>query len=92
MSLVDAEYANSDHNRPRFSVRSMLLALIFMHFEGVPSLGSFAGNSRYTTMQGRFASLEIKRAKPENTENLSVHFLEDKCLRAYIDNVAFGIK
>jgi len=35
---VEAKYANSGKGRPRYPVRSMLLALLFMRFEAVPSL------------------------------------------------------
>jgi hypothetical protein len=35
---VEAKYANSKRGRPRYPVRSMLLALLFMRFEAVPSL------------------------------------------------------
>ncbi|MEM3551780.1 MAG: transposase [Candidatus Bathyarchaeia archaeon] len=38
VSLVEAEYANSGRGRPRFNVRSMLLALMFMRFEVIPSV------------------------------------------------------
>jgi transposase len=35
---VEARYANSGKGRPRYPVRSMLLALMFMRFEAIPSL------------------------------------------------------
>ena len=35
---VEAKYINSGKGRPRYPVRSMLLALLFMRFEAVPSL------------------------------------------------------
>jgi transposase len=35
---VEARYANSGKGRPRYPVRSMLLALLFMRFEAIPSL------------------------------------------------------
>jgi len=35
---IKAEYANSGKGRPRYPVRSMLLALLFMRFEAVPSV------------------------------------------------------
>lgn len=36
--LIEAEYADSGRGRHRFSVRSMLLALLFMRFEAIPSV------------------------------------------------------
>jgi hypothetical protein len=38
VGLVEAEYVNSGRGRPRFPVRSMLLALLFMRFEAIPSV------------------------------------------------------
>jgi transposase len=35
---VEAKYVNSGKGRPRYPVRSMLLALMFMRFEAVPSV------------------------------------------------------
>jgi transposase len=35
---VEDKYANSGKGRPRYPVRSMLLALLFMRFEAIPSL------------------------------------------------------
>jgi transposase len=35
---VEAKYVNSGRGRPHYPVRSMLLALLFMRFESVPSL------------------------------------------------------
>ena len=38
MSLIEARYVSSGRGRPRYPVRSMLLALMFMHFEAIPSV------------------------------------------------------
>jgi transposase len=38
VARVEAKYVNSGRGRPRYSVRSMLLALLFMRFEAVPSV------------------------------------------------------
>ena len=35
---VETKYANSGKGRPRYPVRSMLLALMFMRFEAIPSV------------------------------------------------------
>jgi len=35
---VEAQYVNSGKGRPRYPVRSMLLALMFMRFEAIPSV------------------------------------------------------
>jgi len=36
VSRIEVRYANSGRGRPRYPVRSMLLALIFMRFEAIP--------------------------------------------------------
>ena len=38
LSLIEAKYANTGRGRSRFPVRSMLLALMFMRFEAIPSV------------------------------------------------------
>lgn len=38
VSCIEAVYANSGRGRPRYPVRSMLLALLFMRFEAIPSV------------------------------------------------------
>ena len=38
VSLIEAKYANTGRGRSRFPVRSMLLALMFMRFEAIPSV------------------------------------------------------
>ncbi|PIU60072.1 hypothetical protein COS86_00945 [Candidatus Bathyarchaeota archaeon CG07_land_8_20_14_0_80_47_9] len=35
---IEARYAGSGKGRPRYPVRSMLLALLFMRFEAIPSV------------------------------------------------------
>ena len=80
---IEAEYANSGKGRPRYPVRSMLLALLFMRFEAIPSMRKlckrlerrqyareiceFNGNS---TPDHTTFSKFITRAKPENIERM----------------------
>jgi transposase len=80
---VEARYVNSGKGRPRYPVRSMLLALLFMRFEAIPSLRKLCRKlerRRYAREICEFAgdrapkhntfSLFISRAKPDNIEGL----------------------
>jgi transposase len=80
---IESRYANSGRGRPRYPVRSMLLALMFMRFEAIPSVRKlcrrlerrqyareiceFTGDR---TPRHNTFSLFIKRAKPGTVENL----------------------
>jgi len=80
---VEAKYVNSGKGRPRYPVRSMLLALMFMRFEAVPSLRKFCRKlerrhyareicefSGASTPKHNTFSLFISRAGPETIEGL----------------------
>jgi transposase len=80
---VEAKYVNSGKGRPRYPVRSMLLALLFMRFEAIPSLRklcrrlekrSYAreicGFSGDRTPKHNTFSLFVSRAKPDTIEGL----------------------
>jgi transposase len=80
---IEAEYANSGKGRPRYPVRSMLLALLFMRFEAIPSVRklcrrlerrSYAReicefNGHCTPDHTTFSKF-IARAKPETIEGV----------------------
>ncbi|MEM3597310.1 MAG: transposase [Candidatus Bathyarchaeia archaeon] len=97
VSLVEAEYANSRKGRPRFSVRSMLLALMFMRFEAIPSVRKLCRRlerRQYAreicefgdrTPKHNTFSLFIRRAKPENIEKLFDDFLNQAFSMSIID-------
>ena len=80
---VEARYANSGKGRPRYPVRSMLLSLMFMRFEAIPSLRKLCRKlekRRYAREICEFAgdkapkhntfSLFISRAGPDRIEGL----------------------
>jgi transposase len=80
---VEARYANSGKGRPRYPVRSMLLSLMFMRFEAIPSLRKLCRRlekRRYAREICEFAgdkapkhntfSLFISRARPDTIEGL----------------------
>lgn len=80
---VEAKYANSGKGRPRYPVRSMLLALLFMRFEAIPSLRKLCRRlekRRYAREICEFTgnkapkhntfSLFITRASPDTIEGL----------------------
>ena len=84
--LIEAEYANTGKGRPRYPVRSMLLALMFMRFEAIPSIRKlcrrlerrwyareiceFGDRTPDHTTFSKF----IKRARPKNVEKLFIEF------------------
>ena len=80
---VETKYVNSKKGRHRYPVRSMLLALMFMRFEAVPSLRKLCRKLErrsYAREICEFSgdqapkhntfSLFISRAGPENIEGL----------------------
>jgi transposase len=101
---VEVKYANSGRGRPRYPVRSMLLALMFMRFEAVPSIRKlcrrlerrqyareiceFNGNS---APKHNTFSLFIKRAKPENIEGVFIE-LRDQAFRMGIVDPEEAVK
>jgi len=82
VSLIEAKYANSGRGRPRYPVRSMLLALMFMRFEATPSIRKLCRRlerRQYAREICEFKdrtpdhttfSLFITRAKPKTIEGL----------------------
>ncbi|MEM3797195.1 MAG: transposase [Candidatus Bathyarchaeia archaeon] len=97
VSIIEARYANSGKGRPRFSVRSMLLALMFMRFEAIPSVRKLCRRlerRQYAreicefgdrTPKHNTFSLFIRRAKPENIERLFEDFLDQAFSMGIID-------
>jgi transposase len=86
VSLIEAEYVNSGKGRPRYPVCSMLLALMFMRFEAIPSVRKLCRRlerRQYAREICEFGdrtpdhttfSKFIVRAKPENVEKLFIEF------------------
>jgi len=90
---VEARYANSGKGRPRYPVRSMLLSLMFMRFEAIPSLRKLCRKlekRRYARKICEFTgeitpkhntfSLFISRAGPDTIEGLFME-LRDQAFR-----------
>jgi hypothetical protein len=93
---VEAKYVNSGKGRPHYPVRSMLLALMFMRFEAVPSLRKLCRKferRRYAREICEFTddkapkhntfSLFISRAGSETIEGLFIE-LRDQAFRMNI--------
>jgi transposase len=93
---LEAKYVNSGKGRPRYPVRSMLLALMFMRFEAIPSLRKLCrrlekrGYAReICEFTGDRApkhntfSLFISRARPDKIEGLFTE-LRDQALKTGI--------
>jgi hypothetical protein len=93
---VEAKYANSGKGRHHYPVRSMILALMFMRYEAVPSLRKLCRKlerRRYAREICEFTgdkapkhntfSLFIRRAGPETIEGLFTE-LRDQAFRMNI--------
>jgi len=101
---VEDKYANSGKGRPRYPVRSMLLALLFMRFEAIPSLRKLCRRiekRRYAREICEFTgdrapkhntfSLFISRAKPDTIEGLFSE-LRDQALKMGIVDPEAAVK
>jgi hypothetical protein len=97
VSLVEAKYAKGGRGRPPFPVRSMLLALMFMRFEAIPSVRKLCRRlekRQYAreicefgdrTPKHNTFSLFIKRARPETIEKLFDDFRDQAFKMGIID-------
>jgi transposase len=101
---VEAKYVNSGKGRPRYPVRPMLLALLFMRFEDIPSLRKLCRKlerRRYAREICEFTgdrapkhntfSLFISRAKPATIEGL-FRELRDQALKMGIVDPEASVK
>ena len=101
---VEARYVNSGKGRPRYPVRSMLLTLLFMRFEAIPSLRKLCRRlerRRYareiceftgdTTPKHNTFSLFISRAGPDTIEDVFSE-LRDQALKMGIVNRDEAVK
>jgi hypothetical protein len=95
---VEARYVNSGRGRPRYPVRSMLLALLFMRFEAIPSfrklcrklerrqyareICEFTGHG---TPKHNTFSLFVARAGPETVEGLFTELREQAFRMGIVD-------
>jgi transposase len=90
---VEAKYVNSKKGRPHYPVRSMLMALLFMRFEAVPSLRKLCRKLERRSYAREICefigdrspkhntfSLFIKRAGPDTIEGLFAE-LRDQAFR-----------
>jgi transposase len=97
VSLVEAKYAKGDRGRPPFPARSMLLALMFMRFEAIPSVRKLCRKlerRQYAreicefgdkTPKHNTFSLSITRAGPETIEKLFDDFRHQAFMMGIID-------
>jgi transposase len=101
---VEAKYVNSGKGRPRYPVRSMLLALLFMRFETTPSLRKLCRKlerRRYArkiceftgeiTPKHNTLSLFISRAGPDTIEGMFTE-LRDQALKMGIVDRDLAVK
>ena len=98
---VEAHYVNSGKGRPRYPVRSMLLALMFMRFEAIPSVRKLCRKlerrhyaREICEFQGDQApkhntfSLFINRARPETIEGLFAELRDQAFIVNIVDKEA----
>ena len=99
---IEAEYVNSGRGRSRYPVRSMLLALLFVRFEAVPSIRKLCRrlerrqysreicefNGKSTPNHTTFSKF-ITRAKPENIERIFLEFRDQASEMGIIDPKEF---
>jgi len=98
VSRIEARYVNSGKGRHRYPVRSMLLALLFMRFEAIPSVRKLCRRlerrqyareicefNGHSTPKHNTFSLFIKRAKPETIEGLFVELRDQAFAMGIID-------
>ena len=94
---IEVRYVNSGRGRPCYPVRSMLLALLFMRFEAIPSMRKLClrlEKRRYAREICEFKdrapdhttfSKFIKRGKPENIEGLFRELREQAFMMGIVD-------
>jgi transposase len=95
---VEAKYVNSGKGRPRYPVRSMLLALLFMRFEAIQSLRKLCRRlekRRYARKICEFTgdrapehntfSLFITRASPGTIESLFMELRDQALKKGIVD-------
>jgi transposase len=101
---IEKEYVNSGKGRPRYPVRSMLLALLFLHFEAIPSIRKLCRrlkrrefareicefNGPSTPDHTTFSKF-ITRAKPKNIERMFEEF-RDQAFKMGIVDVGEALK
>jgi len=99
---IEAEYANSGRGRSRYPVRSMLLALLFVRFEAIPSIRKLCRRlerrqyareicefNGHSTPDHTTFSKFITRAKPENIEKIFEEFRDQAFRMGIIDSDEF---
>ena len=69
---VEAKYINSGKGRPHYPVRSMLLALMFIRFEAIPSLRKFCRKLERRSYAREICEFKGDRAPKHNTFSLFI--------------------
>jgi transposase len=69
---VETKYVNSGKGRPRYPVRSMLLALLFMRFEAIPSLRKLCRKLERRSYAREICEFIGDRAPKHNTFSLFI--------------------
>jgi transposase len=69
---VEAKYVNSGKGRPRYPVRPMLLALLFMRFEAIPSLRKLCRRLERRSFAREICEFTDDRSPKHNTFSLFI--------------------
>jgi transposase len=77
---VEAKYVNSGKGRPRYPVRSMLMALLFMRFEAVPSLRKLCRKLERRSYARKICEFTGDKAPKHNTFSLFINRASPKTI------------
>ena len=77
---VEAKYVNSGRGRPHYPVRSMLLALLFMRFEAIPSIRKLCRRLERRSYAREICEFIGGRAPKHNTFSLFITRAEPEAI------------
>src|SRR5208337_5638797 len=69
---IETKYVNSKKGRPRYPVRSMLLALMFMRFEAIPSVRKLCRRLEKRRYARKICEFTGDKAPKHNTFSLFI--------------------
>ena len=84
---VEAKYVNSGKGRPRYPVRSMLLALLFMRFEAIPSLRKLCRRLERRSYAREICEFTGDKAPKHNTFSLFISRARPNTIEGLFDEL-----
>jgi transposase len=79
-TTVETKYVNSGKGRPHYPVRSMLLALLFMRFEAIPSLRKLSRKLERRSYAREICEFTDDKAPKHNTFSLFINRASPKTI------------